>query len=823
MPINFSDLVGENEEPLIHPRDVFLTLTRDSKFSFPRDIQTEVMEKWFEARDQAETVLKLNVGSGKTVVGLLLLQSSLNEGKGPCLYVTPDNQLAQQCIKEAKALGIDTVEDPRDSRYGSGDAICVVNIYKVFNGRSVFGLESSRIDIGTVIIDDAHACVSTLTQQFRIQLASNHPAYKKIFAALAEDLKGYSRARFLEIESGDPRSYLEVPFWSWDARQIEILRALSDHRGEGELEFVYPLLKDLLRQSRCIVGGQRLEIEPWFPAVNLFQSFRRAKRRIYMTATLADDSVIITHFGVDSSKLGKPIVPSLSQSMGDRMIILPQELNSSISVSDIRNLLVELAKTVNVVAIVPSKKAAADWDAAADQVLIGDEVAEGVDKLRHGHVGLTVLINRYDGIDLPGDACRVLALIDLPEVNSYAEMVDGQTLSATTVNLRRQIERIEQGMGRGVRSNDDYCVVFLVGSRLVSRIRSQDGEAMLTPATRAQVLLSRRIAKKLGAPSIDQIREVAAQCLSRDADWIKVSKRALVGLKPDNEFRFDPAKLALRSAFDLARAGRNEEAVSVIDLAVDSTSDQAVKAWLLAKKAAIQHTFDPIGAQRTLGAAYDFEPSILRPLHGAKYKKLSPAAGQQASQLIANHQGRFVDPIQMQLFADGLCSDLVFMPDTSGKFEAAIQDLAWFLGISAQRPDKDYGEGPDNLWALPGGTYLVIECKNGVTSGDGIAKRDMGQLEQAVSWFNDRYLGAQIIPVMVHPSRLIGEGASPVAGMRVIEADKLERIRTKLRALAGQLANPSIASNAVEVAARLAQNHFHGNGFIDVFTLEAKS
>ena len=55
----------------------------------------------------------------------------------------------------------------------------------------------------------------------------------------------------------------------------------------------------------------------------------------------------------------------------------------------------------------------------------------------------------------------------------------------------------------------------------------------------------------------------------------------------------------------------------------------------------------------------------------------------------------------MKLFADELCSDLRFSPDTSNKFEAAVNDLAWFIGISAQRPEKDYGEGPDNLWALP--------------------------------------------------------------------------------------------------------------------------
>ncbi|AFW00705.1 hypothetical protein B932_1120 [Gluconobacter oxydans H24] len=108
------------------------------------------MNRWFDNRDQPDNVIKLNVGSGKTLVGLLLLQSSINEGKGPALYVAPDKQLSQQIINEAKALGIEVTDDPRDADYAAGEKICVVNVYKLFNGKSVFGVGASKINIGTV-------------------------------------------------------------------------------------------------------------------------------------------------------------------------------------------------------------------------------------------------------------------------------------------------------------------------------------------------------------------------------------------------------------------------------------------------------------------------------------------------------------------------------------------------------------------------------------------------------------------------------------------------------------------------------------------------
>lgn len=823
MAIDFSDMLDDDDQDVIHPREVFFTLARDPSFSFPRDIQTEVMNGWFENRDQPDSVIKLNVGSGKTIVGLLLLQSSLNEGKGPALYVAPDKQLSQQVMKEAKALGLEVTDDPKDADYAAGEKICVVNVYKLFNGKSVFGVGASKINIGTVIIDDAHACVSTITDQFRIILPNTHDAYRKIFQILSEDLKGYSASCFLDIEAGDPLAHTEVPFWSWDAHQNDILRALHDNRADNCLQFSYPLLKEILQQCRCVIGGQKIEIEPYFPATDLIQAFRRAKRRIYMTATLADDSVIATHFAADPAKIAKPIVPMSSQSMGERMILMPQELNSELTVSDVRALLIKLAKTVNVVVIVPSKLAADDWKAHANQVLVGDEVIDGVEKLRSGHVGLTVLINRYDGIDLPADACRVLVISELPEVSSYADVIDSEVLSGTAVNLRRQVERIEQGMGRGVRSNDDYCVVLLLGAKLTSRLRSPEGQEMLTPATQAQLALSRKIAKQLAAPTLADIEAVIKQCLDRDPNWIKVSKKALIGIKADDELRLDPSKLAIRTAFDYARANQHPAALASLDQAIDATDDMQVKAWLLSRKAAFQHAVDAQGAQKTLAAAHAMEPRVTRPMHGAAYKPLSSTTGQQAAALISNHQARFMDATAMKLYADALCSDLQFCPDTSDKFEAALNDLAWFLGISSQRPEKDYKEGPDNLWALPDGTFLVIECKNGVTSDDGISKKDAGQLSQSMEWFGKRYMASTAIPLMVHPERKLGQGASGVSGMRVIVPSGLEKLRNNLRDLAKQLMHPDVASSATAVAARLAQFELSADAFVHAYSTNLKT
>ena len=326
--------------------------------------------------------------------------------------MAPDKQLVDQVVAEAEALGIDVTDDPHDAGFQLGERILVTIVQRLFNGKSVFGVgpEGIKIKLGAIVIDDAHACIATITEQFRIELPNAHPAYQQILKIVEGDLKRQSHARFLDVHSEDPRAMVEVPYWAWINAQEEILQTLHDHKYDDELKFTYPLLQDILPLCRCVMSGQRLEIEPDCPPTDLVRAFSRAKRRIYMTATLADDSVLVTHFGAEPKTLSDPIVPASSQSMGERMILMPQELNPEITLKEVKALLVDLAKNENVVVIVPSNNASNDWADVAAQILTAPNVVEGVDRLREGHVGLTVLVNRYDGIDLPHDACRLDAI-----------------------------------------------------------------------------------------------------------------------------------------------------------------------------------------------------------------------------------------------------------------------------------------------------------------------------------------------------------------------------------------------------------------------------
>ena len=61
----------KNKQVVIEPRDIFMSLPQKSKhYEYPRDVQSEVWKKWFDIRNEKNCIIKMNTGSGKTVVGL---------------------------------------------------------------------------------------------------------------------------------------------------------------------------------------------------------------------------------------------------------------------------------------------------------------------------------------------------------------------------------------------------------------------------------------------------------------------------------------------------------------------------------------------------------------------------------------------------------------------------------------------------------------------------------------------------------------------------------------------------------------------------------
>jgi len=103
---------------ITEPATLFDALPNKAEgYGYLRAVQKTVLDAWYLRRDDRDVVIKTNTGGGKTIVGLLMLQSSLNEKKGPAVYLAPEPHLAQRVRSEAANLGLTVADDPESPRF----------------------------------------------------------------------------------------------------------------------------------------------------------------------------------------------------------------------------------------------------------------------------------------------------------------------------------------------------------------------------------------------------------------------------------------------------------------------------------------------------------------------------------------------------------------------------------------------------------------------------------------------------------------------------------------------------------------------------------
>ena len=235
-----SKLNSSAKTKTIEPREIFMTLpSKAPGYGYPRDVQSEVWKKWFDIRNEKNVILKMNTGSGKTVVGLIMLQSCLNEEKGPAIYVVPDNYLVKQVIDEAKRLGISATVDKDDYNYSNSKAILVTSIQTIVNGHSYFGMrEAGNYPIGSIIIDDVHACMDKIIDQFMIKIDAETDAYKELIALFNSSLKDYNPKNYIDVvEMKDCRNNILVKY-STEAKVDE--KIVAQRKAFEKENYVYP-------------------------------------------------------------------------------------------------------------------------------------------------------------------------------------------------------------------------------------------------------------------------------------------------------------------------------------------------------------------------------------------------------------------------------------------------------------------------------------------------------------------------------------------------------------------------------------------------------
>ena len=103
--------------------------------------------------------------------------------------------------------------------------------------------------------------------------------------------------------------------------------------------------------------------------------------------------------------------------------------------------------------ISPSHRKGEDWVPPA--VIYESRHGQGeIDRFaKSTEVQMLGLVARYDGIDLPGDACRVLILDRLPSGETLIDRFIDESIRVETIRMAHTATRVVQAIGRIFRSN----------------------------------------------------------------------------------------------------------------------------------------------------------------------------------------------------------------------------------------------------------------------------------------------------------------------------------------------------------------------------------
>jgi hypothetical protein len=791
---------------------LFDSLDRQTSHIELRPVQQEALAMLSARRSERDLILKISTGAGKTTVALLYLASFMEQYEQPVAYLCPTRQLTDQVCAESQKLGIKAIAYPAGQPHPdidciSAKAILVCTYDKLFNAKTTFNRTDVMLRPCAFVLDDAHAGVEEIRDSFTLN-ARDGKLYHKLLKALNGPCGQYKYGVWADILKGDPNQSMEVPYWVWKTLLPEIEKALSDHTHDEGFKFVVPYVRDILRWCRCVVSGNGIEIVPEVLPVHKSEAFIGAKHRLFMSATLADDSVLVRELGCDVSAASNPVLPSNDRGLGERMVVAPSLVGRGLDRRWVMSLCEKLSKKVRCVVLSPREQTAREWESFGATVCMGDDVTAAVEKLKQGSSQLTfaVFVQRYDGIDLPDNACRVLVLDGMPLGEGIVDKHDSSLSSIAGGTRNRLVYRIEQGMGRAVRSHADYAVILLVGPELAHFIAKHEILSVMNQDTQAQLRLALDIAKLAMDDTESEpdkaVVDMIVKCLSRDVGWKQFYNESIRSVERTRQGVTDHSRLMLadaeRRSFESALANDQQTSVDLLRGAINKfiEDDKQSKGWYLQRVANYLYDIDPGEALEVQRSAFENNkmmvcpPSVVkRPLKPAKYNV--QAAIMEWFKQFENPNGAIaaVQELRVRLSFDS----------SPANMEQALCDLAHLLGAQGSRPEKEYGEGPDDLWLWPD-VSLVIEAKN--QNQNTLHKDDAGQLLISLEWFKKKYpTRTDPEPVVVAKVSVSDLHAGFPDNTMVITPERMNQLLGSLETFFNRMAfQPLLASNAKSLA-----------------------
>lgn len=771
---------------------------------------------------ERDVAVELPTGGGKTLVGLLIAEYRRRALGQRVAYLCPTVQLARQVTAKATAYGLEVVTlvrrqaewEPRDFlRFQRGQVVAVAGYHQIFNSNP--RLDSAQ----TLVLDDAHAAEDAVASNWSIDARRPAP----LFTALVSSLKSHLPEELVRrLEQGEPDpfdrgSVAMIGPEAMSAMAGAIEDALAEYATNRDDPNTYTKAMIGSAVGRCLafVSSSQILIRPLIAPTAVHRAFAEAEQRVYMSATLGAAGELERTFGVPTIKRVSSTADD-EQGFGRRFFVMPHaatERGDAITEGAI-------AEAGRALILTPSTQ---QLDEAVEHVaplgvpvVRADAVEENFDAFTGQMAAVLALANRYDGIDLPDDACRLIILSGLPAYAHLQERFILETLGARRVLSERIWTRIQQGAGRATRNARDFAAVVVRDLRLIDFLARENEVEAMPAQLQAEIAFGFDNSEERGVDFMALLQSFWAQ----DADWqsAEAELRSLTASRTRIVSDTDRALarsaesevLCWRAAFtgDLARA--TDLAQEVTDRLIGGEdlrpyralwfSLAASWAWLLVRddpdrwrNRARELQREADGCARTMS----WTPVWIAEPGDEPDEPVGLTRAQHAAGVVRNlgiRGSRFEEYLEH-------LRELVGVNEAS-KFEAGIKILGELLGFEAVRPDGQ--ADPDGAWRDDAQLWVITEAKTEERADTPLSADAVRQANTHESWVENVLeweRPARAMTIIVSDKSNVDAAAIPLAGeLRMCNCETIRQIAARAsdalrhaRAAARGMTDPELA------------------------------
>ena len=487
-----------------------------TRFSVLRPAQEAVLRDYAsEAYALTDIAIELPTGAGKTLIALLILDYWRSQDRRVAI-LTGNKTLARQLESEGTHLRVPIVRFegrgdqllPKDLRaYSRSQAIGVMNYWVYINQKPA--VEPAEM----LVLDDAQLAEGALLSLFSARIGRfEHP---RLLNAIMELCSQYTNSPVADdfqkgIDPGPWGSTDLVPFLQLlemhDELEALVETHLSEHADDSawtDLRFRWNRLRPHLRQASLFLNNEEVVFRPYIFPTQQLDHLASPEQRTFMSATIHDPEDL-------SRRLGTPPITKLSipaelcrEEDGRRLFIFNQTTSPSARNEPTDEVMIPLRELLRVkkksVWLCSSGHEARRWRTWLEGQLGGPdegpptwELTSTGDELEtfcaadEGHL---FIAGRFEGMDFPGETCRIAVLPSLPRATGALERFVTEQLRDAGFQKTRMFERIKQGVGRCTRGREDHAVYYFLDTRFYAEMESRQFAALVSERTRKQIEL----------------------------------------------------------------------------------------------------------------------------------------------------------------------------------------------------------------------------------------------------------------------------------------------------------------------------------------------